>query len=101
MPSDDWWTGSEKAGVQRSLEMDAPLPPAALVSNPLLQEMRNIRTMAGDNRSILESYDGGRDEKGKKKKITAAQAAKLLTHRAPPGQEASWRLWSPQYGQSG
>jgi len=37
----------------------------------------------------------------RKKKVSAAEAAEILSSRVPQGQEAAWRLWSPHYGQIG
>jgi hypothetical protein len=85
MPSDDWWTGSADAGLQRSLEMGAPLPPGEIATRPDLREARNMAIRMNLGR----------------KKLSAAQAADILARRGVPrGQEASWRLWSPMYGEA-
>jgi len=100
MPSDDWWTGSPKAGLERALEMDGPLPPGEVANNPGLREARNLQIMEGLP-SMMEALSALGPGGKRKKKVSAAEAAEILSSRAPQGQEAAWRLWSPHYGQIG
>lgn len=108
MPSDDWWTGSEAAGAQRSADMGAPLPPRLAVDDPWGRDARNMSVMSGGQftthdalAAMVEAEAERQKQENERRKATERAGGIYQAPILPAGHEASTRLWHPIYGRRG